>query len=340
MTNPWADAAASKRQAPHEPGTPRSAAAGVERYHSQSCQLTTLRSVVRLLHVLDALVGLLFIVYGILLVHHKSVLLAMSFSVAVGTLLLFRAAVGTASIHSDLLLRCGLQVSATVCPVLALLWGTLSVTLMFNHSVVLEYLQEHETALHLSGKFLSWLQAHRHALWVTLLVSSVLEVIRWRMVKRLQKLLLQVDTQLFLQDDPPPSSKRPWWWQTRRRRQQQQDTDLEDPLLTTPHWTSDSLDRNYSMHHGTTTSPQSFFSRWFSSAQKEDADEPSFASVQEEWASRSEEDPFWWTKEDDQVPASATKTREEKTTNKQPNDTSWAHENDDKSTHTENDNVP
>ena len=104
---------------------------------------------------------------------------------------------------------------------------------------------------------------------------------------------------------------RPWWWRHSKRRIHDNDDDLGDPLLSPslPHWASEHQNQSYVMHHGMTTPEQdeSFWSRLrrmgppqSSSTTPRDDGSVDFASVQEEWASRSEQDPLWWSREEEE----------------------------------------
>ena len=102
---------------------------------------------------------------------------------------------------------------------------------------------------------------------------------------------------------------------------------LDTPLIDEGHsshpWTS-AGSRNFSMDHGMNSSPRNK-SWWpFSSRQQEDdnASVDEYASINEDWASKSEEDPFWWTKEQ------GTGGNGNGNGNGEPKDTSWAKEGD------------
>lgn len=100
--------------------------------------------------------------------------------------------------------------------------------------------------------------------------------------------------------------EQPWWWQSPSRSRH---TSTE-PLLNEgrPHWSS-SDSRGYHMEHGVGEQPPSSstsptrsswwpFSRWQSLDGGRDDGSVEYASLNEDWASRSQEDPFWWTREE------------------------------------------
>jgi hypothetical protein len=100
-----------------------------------------------------------------------------------------------------------------------------------------------------------------------------------------------------------PRRNRPWWW----NRRQGDDNDMRESLLGNngqPGWTA-SGGQSYLMDDGVgTPSSRSFLRGWFGGRRGNDASNPrddgsvDYASLNEEWASRSEEDPYWWTREE------------------------------------------
>lgn len=92
----------------------------------------------------------------------------------------------------------------------------------------------------------------------------------------------------------------PWWWGSRDDRQER--------LLTMsnarPHWSSGDA-TGYHMDHGMGTPERTTAasSSWWPFRRRQDHDlrddaSVEYASLNEDWASRSQEDPFWWTREE------------------------------------------
>ena len=95
----------------------------------------------------------------------------------------------------------------------------------------------------------------------------------------------------------------PWWWGSRDERQER--------LLTMsdarPHWSSGDA-TGYHMDHGVGTPERSArttssSSSWWPFRRRQERDlrddaSVEYASLNEDWASRSQEDPFWWTREE------------------------------------------
>lgn len=94
----------------------------------------------------------------------------------------------------------------------------------------------------------------------------------------------------------------PWWWNGNHN--PNVTDDLEEPLMNSngqPSWTSNS--NAYQRQHGAASSS----SWWPFSRRRNDIDHGGarddgsvdYASLNEDWASRSEADPHWWSREDD-----------------------------------------
>lgn len=99
--------------------------------------------------------------------------------------------------------------------------------------------------------------------------------------------------------------RRPWWWN--RSRGHENDSNMHASLIGNngqPRWTN-SGNQSYLMDDGVEGTPSSrgLLSGWFGRIRNNDSnprDDGSvdYESLNEEWASRTEEDPYWWTKEE------------------------------------------
>jgi hypothetical protein len=319
MTNPWTEAAAAPKKDDDiallgQEAIPLSRTRQQEELFMFTCGLSTLRSAVKLWHVLDGVVGFSLTIYGLSIIP-SHLFLPLFLNLGMGVVLLIRSMAGLSGLHSDLMTRCGLRVSgAYLSPVFGLVFFVFSCCCMGNHAVLIEYLNKYHSQLHFLPQFVTWLQQHHHALWVAFLISTLSEGIRWRLVPRLQQMLVDIDTHLDnnIPNTPTSPSKTPWWWQHHHYRNSDRNIDLDDPLLPHHHhhhhhegeppWVH-AHNNSYSIHDG--TSPQqdnSFWSKLFRSPHKTRIDELSFQSVQEEWASKSQEDPFWWSRDEEEEP--------------------------------------
>jgi hypothetical protein len=110
------------------------------------------------------------------------------------------------------------------------------------------------------------------------------------------------------EDDPyaTPRRHRPWWW-NRHNSVSRVDGDerMRESLLGNngqPRWSS-SGNQSYLMDDGVGGTPRSFLGSLFG-GRRSDSSNPrddgsvDYESLNEEWASRTEEDPYWWTREE------------------------------------------
>jgi hypothetical protein len=306
MTNPWTEAAAAPTN-DHDIALEGIRPRTKQQDEFFTCGLVPLRFVVKTWHVLDAVAGFSLTVYGLSIIP-SHLFLPLLLNLGMGVLLWIRSVAGMLGLQSEVMTRCGLRVSGVyLSPLFGIVFFLLSCCCMGNHAVLVEYLEDHHSQLHVSLEFVKWLQRHHHALWVAFLLATLSEGIRWRLVPRLQQWLVDIDTHLDISNNTPTTpSKRPWWWQ--HHRPSDRDDDLEDPLLQLhhgePHW-ANAHNNSYSIHDGTSQQQQqqednSFWSKLFGSPHQTRQEDVSFQSVQEEWASKSQEDPFWWSRDEEE----------------------------------------
>jgi hypothetical protein len=171
---------------------------------------------------------------------------------------------------------------------------------------------------------------------LTFLVLALWEGLRWYLLQRYRRRLLSVgahdesddndnEAQVLLPvPSVPPVSRRrprrrgrPWWWSSNTAEQDA----LNESLLSTsstgvPRWVSNRQDGYYDNETGAASPDhdnsrrrrrpdRSWFWFWGNGGQDDNNNNPrddgsvDFVSVQEEWASRTEEDPFWWSRDED-----------------------------------------
>jgi hypothetical protein len=256
------------------------------------------RYVVNTWHACDAVVGLAMCIYGAILwqaMKHQAVVMIVG-----GVLLMVQSIAGTYSVYRDALFRLGLLFSAYLSILfIPVLFFLSMVSLGMRHKLA-SFWADHQHDLHLSDKMVNFLKTHEHSPWILLLVLCVIEGLRWISLANYRQYLLE-DDELALQLVPqsPRRMKRPWWWKSTKP----QDDGLGDPLLG-PSWVTgnsrsfqmeDGIDRNAT---STTVWKRLFGKTQSSSHNVRDDGSVDFASVQEEWASRSEQDPLWWAREE------------------------------------------
>ena len=328
MSNPWCEAATS---APAPAPAPASAKANnhnislEQQQELPTCGLSTLKSLVKLWHILDALLGVILFIYGLSLLS-THLYLPICLTLGMAMLLCIRSMAGLSALTAvtHFMGRRGLQFSGMyLSPLAAIVFFAMS-CLSSNH-VFATYLHNHQKQLHLPSSWLLELQQHHpHILLITFSIATLIEMIRWFLVPMLYQWLVHCDTHMVptttatttttttttTPTSITPRRKRPWWWQQHQHQYPTETTtttttdDLHHPLLENhyPSWVHNTNNHSFSIDDGTSQQQQqhdtSFWSKWFGPNKEEG--EVSFQSIQEEWASKSEEDPLWWSREEEE----------------------------------------
>jgi len=253
-------------------------------------------------HFFDFLIGLTLVTYGIVLRVEGNILKTTFGALAtLGSVLVVRASVGTYSVYKDRYNRLGMKISAYLSLLMCLLFFVASMISLVKKSKIVQYLAQQKQHLHLPGGLILFLTNNINFIWISILVLCGLEVIRWISLLNYREYLLEHD-ELSVQLLPQTliRNRKPWWWK-RQNTVRDQANDLNDPLLG-PSWTA-SNSQSYQMDEGLDQANKgnSLWSKLFEKrggSNPRDDTSVGFASVQEDWASKSEEDPLWWTREE------------------------------------------
>lgn len=308
--NPWENAASDENWNQANFSMDQKAADDADTFEENPAQEEVASRIVRYLvnswHFADTSVGLAMIVYGVILGTQGKESKALVWTLFIlGGILLLRAAIGTYSVYSDFFGRLGMLLSAYMSTVMSFVLFIVSMVSLGMRQKIAPYLSEHQAGLHLSGGIVNFLHDHVHFVWAALLICCGVEALRWISLVNYRAYLLEEDEiSVQLVQQPSRRHRKPWWWSTRRNSSNLRD-DLADPLLG-PNWAA-SNNRSYQMDHGlepggthTSTSMWSIFGsrRAGDDGNVRDDTSVDFASVQDDWASRSEEDPLWWAREE------------------------------------------
>jgi len=339
--DPWADAVITSNNNNNNEATAKSsfqlnppettqrAEDDLEDVDPDSCGFNVFYQGIQVWHFLDVVLGFLLVLYGSLLTRssHNVDTIVVALVLFVGCLVFLRAICGVTALCSESTCqRFGLTLSAGTSPILACTWFVLMCINLFAPGHVHNYLAQH----HLLYAFLeTWEATHRGTLTLLLLGAFVLECARWQLVLRLHHKLYSLEAMADARSRERAERRirlpdRPWWWSHRsfsrgrgRGRNGNDELDPDDPL-------TDSLLPISADRRGESTSNNDTATRsWTLFGRRRhnndyDREEASvdFASVQEEWASRTEEDPYWWSREEDDNNSRTPPTRE----------VSWANE--------------
>ncbi|CAB9506558.1 expressed unknown protein [Seminavis robusta] len=293
--NPWAsaanDAAKTSLQVTSTEATPEEE----EEVDPDSCGFITLYQVMQVWHFLDIVLGVVILIYGSVMAHSASTV-AVVFIIGSGVVLTIRGLSGALSLGTeDMCHRCGLSFSAGASPIMACTWFVLMFINLILPGHVRKYLEEH----HMLWKFLqNWENSHKFALTLLLFGVFLLECVRWQLVLNLQRKIHILEAM----EDARASARaarrnrmadRPWWFSSNNAPSDPNDP-LTDALLPV------TAERHEPRQQSTGWSFLGRPKRTHRVSQnvREDAS-VDFASIQDDWASRTEEDPFWWSREDD-----------------------------------------
>jgi hypothetical protein len=235
--------------------------------NAEQCAFTTRLYMVRFCSVLDCIVAIFGTVYAFELRNRiePRPVTAIAVVIALAVLLFIRC---TTAVLGH---RCCLFISANVSAVLSLVYLLASpiaaITLNWLHPhLFATYLLQHDNLL-LPVQWSLYLQQHAgKRLWLVFLLLFVVECARWQLFQTYRRSLVR-DTEHWNGEGSLSESLLSSDRQGRRRP-----------------WLSWSHRRNRSPN-----------------PRDNDEDNSLFVAVQEEWASRTEEDPFWWSRDEDDI---------------------------------------
>eukprot|EP00977_Amphora_coffeiformis_P015868 scaffold4761_cov205-Amphora_coffeaeformis.AAC.8 len=278
---------------------------------------------------LDGCLGIFFVVFGLVLHHkHRESIYAIVWVLVLGNFLLIRAK-GVAMglfLPTDSLWSCyrgGLTVAGYLSLGLAVFHGGCAILGLAFRPNVRHYLQT--AKLDLTATQTKYLVKHYTAIIVILAFLALLEAAKFQIyiIYRRSILVLEEEDERLEEQDlirRQAASGRPWWWSSsaisrhgRRYIRHHADGGLTESLLG-----DESEQRSPRRRRG-------FLFLWPLRRRtgvdvSRDDGSVDFASVQEEWASRAEEDPVWWSREDDDGDEPRSPSRSTAV------DTSWAND--------------
>lgn len=265
------------------------------------------RFLVNLCHFVDLLTGSAVMIYGVIFWSEAHLPKGFLGSlIALGFFLTLRACVGTYSLYKDGFNRFGMAFSAYQSLLLFFLLFITSMISLFERQKIPPYLSGHEQDMHVPKFFVNFVSNHIHFIWILLLILCGIEALRCVTLLNYREYLLEDDelsVQLSVQGNA--RNRKPWWWKPQRS-SNNRTGDMREPLLE-PNWAL-SNNQSYQMDEGldnennANTIWSSIFGRQGrNNRNPRDDGSVDFASVQEEWASRSEQDPLWWSREEEKA---------------------------------------
>jgi len=237
---------------------------------------------------LDGFISALFIVFSLFLYHKNKLdsstthldvltLALMVLSILLAAILLLRSVIGGRFFHLNMNSR----------PILVLLYLVTAIVLFAD-------------AKHLPSWIMKLQYERKEVLPLCLVFFAALEVALFFFLRHCYLSELEdIQDAENLSRYTSRAGRSPWWWSRNGRRDNSEN--LEEPLLFgQPSWTNTS--NNYRVQDGVNTSSSSSwwpFSRGGSGQNARDDGSVDYASLNEDWASRSQADPTWWSRDND-----------------------------------------
>lgn len=166
---------------------------------------------VALVHLLDALLGLAFLVYGVLILtqFETPAMEAVITSLTYGSVVLFASMMGVIGFCSPRCKRIGLLVSAYTAILIVLLYVFAVIYELSLSSSIFDYLTEHMDVLYLNEELIATLQRMLWLFFVVLGSLTVMETCRLWLLLRLRATLVRFDdaSRRIAADDGRASSK-------------------------------------------------------------------------------------------------------------------------------------
>jgi hypothetical protein len=176
---------------------------------------------------------------------------------------------------------------------------------MNSHDAIQQYLEKYHNLL-LPQFVVHTVLRHLQLLWIVLLVLFVMECCRWQLFQSYQRQQHQRCYDSTGDEDAPRRNRNyRRWWSTTREEDADNNNDLNEPFLATDDW-----DRFSNSSRG---GWWSFFQRRRhrttnnysddddDNLRNNDEDARLFANIQQEWAIRTEEDPIWWSRDEEEI---------------------------------------
>lgn len=158
------------------------------------CWHKTQQILVKIVHVIDALIGLTFVVYGSLIINFENPAMdAVITSLAFGSTMLFTSIMGVIGFYSSMCSRGGLILSAYTSPFIALFYLLVIILLIGGPDKVFDYLREHKDVLYLNEAEILTLEQILPFFYVALASLAAIETIRFFVLRNLRTTLLRYD---------------------------------------------------------------------------------------------------------------------------------------------------
>lgn len=151
---------------------------------------------VKLVHVLDALIGLTFIIYGSLILtqFEEPAMEAAITTLTYGSIMLFASIMGVVGFYSSRCKRAGLLISAYSSPIIVLCNIFAMIFELSSSSSIFDYLTEHMDVLYLDEAEIATLKKILPFFFVVLASLTAIEICRFLLLSQLRERLVRFDS--------------------------------------------------------------------------------------------------------------------------------------------------
>mmetsp|Transcript_14957 Transcript_14957/g.31761 ORF Transcript_14957/g.31761 Transcript_14957/m.31761 type:complete len:317 (-) Transcript_14957:147-1097(-) len=175
------------------------------------CWHKTKQILVKTVHLIDAAIGLTFLIYGCLINAEfaNPAMDAVIATIAFGSTMLFTSIMGAIGFYSSMCSRCGLLLSGYTSPVIALFYLFFIVILLASPETVFGYLEENKDVMYLNDAEILLLKQLLPVFYIGMASLAAIEIIRFIVLRDIRATLLRFDAANKRIHNSLASSKKP-----------------------------------------------------------------------------------------------------------------------------------
>mmetsp|Transcript_14478 Transcript_14478/g.31402 ORF Transcript_14478/g.31402 Transcript_14478/m.31402 type:complete len:203 (-) Transcript_14478:151-759(-) len=150
---------------------------------------------VKTIHLIDAMIGLTFVVYGSLIMTNfeNPAMEAVITSLTFGSTMLFTSIMGVIGFTTKVCLRCGLALSAYTAPFIAFFYMFVIILLISSPETFFDYLTEHKDVLYLNDAEILLLENMLPLFYIIMASLAAVEICRFMVLRKIRHTLLRYD---------------------------------------------------------------------------------------------------------------------------------------------------
>eukprot|EP00581_Thalassiosira_minuscula_P007242 CAMPEP_0183711098 /NCGR_PEP_ID=MMETSP0737-20130205/6683_1 /TAXON_ID=385413 /ORGANISM="Thalassiosira miniscula, Strain CCMP1093" /LENGTH=314 /DNA_ID=CAMNT_0025939525 /DNA_START=74 /DNA_END=1018 /DNA_ORIENTATION=- len=214
------------------------------------CWHKTQELLVKLVHVLDALIGFTFIVYGSLIYtqFETPAMEAVITSLTYGSVMLFTSIMGAIGFYTTLCKRIGLLISAYMAPLIAFFYVFVIIAMLGSPDTYFNYLTEHKDVLYLNDAEIATLKQIMPFFYIVMASLAFIEVCRFLLLGKVREKLIRFDSasqRIAASERSERSSKKSSRSGSSRSKKGSNRSNLTEPLIDEEKGGVDDEDEDY-----------------------------------------------------------------------------------------------